>query len=541
MEWNIADLVENMVDTEPTREALVAGPARRTFAELDARANRAAHHLASAGVKAGDHVGIYGYNSVEWIESMLGVFKLRAVPININYRYVEDELRYLFDNADLVAVVAGREFLPRIGAVRSDSPKLKHVVAIEDGSDADLDAAGAVAYEEALEAASPERDFAPRSADDLYILYTGGTTGMPKGVMWRHQDVIFTLGGGIDHTTREPAKAPGDLAAKSQAGPPMTMLPVPPLMHGQCQWATLGSFFQGNRVVPWCERRFDGDSLWRLVEREKVQTISITGDAMARPMYDALAANRDQYDLSSLIALASSAAIFSPALKGAFKELFPNLIIVDSVGASETGFSGTSMYQAGDEKRENPGIVSVAPGRDTLVLDEETREPLPAGSEKVGKLARGGNVPLGYYKDPKKTAETFWEVDGKRYAVPGDFARVEADGSIRLLGRGSVCINSGGEKIFPEEVEAALKSHPDVLDALVVGVPDERWGQRVTAVVQARAGAKIELDAINEQARKFVAGYKVPRELFLVDEIVRSPSGKPDYPWAQKLARERSA
>jgi len=533
MEWNIADLFEAAADSVPEREVLVAGAARRTYAELERRANRLAHHLAAHGVSRGEHVGIHAFNCVEFVEGMLACYKLRAVPININYRYVEAELAYLFDNADLVALIHQRQFAPRIAAIRGGLPKLRHFVAIEDGSGEDLGALGSVPYEAALAAASDARDFGPRSPDDHYILYTGGTTGMPKGVVWRQHDVIFTLGGGIDHVTGVPYERPEDLTAKTK-NPGMTSLALAPLMHGASQWATLGGVFVGNKVVLYSERSFDAARVWEIVERERVNVMMVTGDAMGRPLADELPRAKQTRDLSSLIALSSTAAIFSPSVKAQFKASFPNLVLTDSVGSSEGGFNGTAMYDPNAPKREGAG-VNVRPGRDTIVLDEHMK-PVAPGSGVVGRIARGGNVPLGYYKDPKKTAEVFVEVGGKRYSIPGDFAKVEADGTLTLLGRGSVCINSGGEKIYPEEVEAALKSHPDVFDAMVVGLPDERWGQRVTAVVQPREGRRPSLDDLAAHCRTLVAGYKVPKELHLVPQIQRQPSGKPDYPWAQRIA-----
>ncbi len=535
MDFNIADLLEHAAEAMQERMALVAGDVRLTYRQLDERATRLARHLASAGIKPGEHVGIHAYNCAPFVESMYGAYKLGAVPINVNYRYVEDELRYLFDNADLVAVIHQQRFAPRLAGIRGQLPKLRHFVSIEDASGEDTSALGSLDYAQALGAASPEHDFAPRSGDALYILYTGGTTGMPKGVMWRQQDVIMALGGGIDHATGVRHEKPEALAAKGDAAPPTTTLVIPPLMHGAAQWATLGSHFVGGKVVLYSEPSFDPDRVWRIVAEEQVNTITITGDAMARPLVEAL--ERGGQDASSLVVIASSAAIFSPTVKQQFKKLLPNLLIVDSIGSSESGFNGTSLYQG---EGAPDGVVRVAPGTDSAVLDEDWN-PVAPGSGEVGKLARKGNVPLGYYNDPKKTAETFISKDGVRWAVPGDFARLEADGTLVLLGRGSVCINSGGEKIFPEEVEAALKSHPDVFDAVVVGLPDERWGEHVTAVVQARPGAAPTLDAVAEHCRGCIAGYKVPRELLLVDEIQRQPSGKPDYPWARKWALEASA
>lgn len=539
MEYNLADLFEHAVDNFGDREYIVAEGKRRTYAEMEERANRLAHHLLAQGVKPGDHVGIYAYNCVEWVETLWAVFKIRATWININYRYVEDELRYIFDNADLVALVHAREFAPRIAAVRDTLPRLRHAIVIEDGTDAALDGLDSVDYEKALAAASPERDFGPRSPDDRYILYTGGTTGMPKGVVWRQEDVFFALGGGIDPVTNTRIDRPEAMVEKGLANPmQMTMMPIAPLMHGASQWSVMGGGVVGNRVV--LMAKFDPKRVFELVEREHVTAIMITGDAMARPMLEALdEVGDDAYDLSSWIALSSTAALFSPSVKEDFMRRFPNLIVTEAIGASESGSNGYTMIQAG--KTAMKGGPTVTAIRDTVVLDDDFN-PVEAGSGKVGKLARKGNIPIEYYKDPDKSAATFVTApDGTRYSIPGDFATIEADGTITLLGRGSVSINSGGEKIFPEEVEGAVKSHPDVYDVVVVGVPDERWGARVCAVVEPRPGAKPTLDDVQTHCRTKIAGYKVPRELHLVDKVERSPSGKPDYRWAKDVATSAGA
>jgi acyl-CoA synthetase (AMP-forming)/AMP-acid ligase II len=533
VEYNLADMFEHAADNFGEREYVVCAGKRRTYAEMEARANRLAHHLAAHGVGPGDHVGIYAYNSVEWVETLWAVFKLRATWVNINYRYVEEELRYLFDNADMVALVYQREFAPRVLAVRDDLPQLRHTIVIDDASDIDTGALGSVPYEEAMASGSPARDFGPRSPDDRYILYTGGTTGMPKGVVWRHEDVFFALGGGIDVPTSTRVTRPEAMVEKGLAAPaPTISLPIAPLMHGATQWSVMGGGLQGNKsvLVP----RFEPSEVWSLVDAEKVNLLFITGDAMARPLIEAIAEAGDVYDLSSLVALSSTAAVFSPSVKDEFLERFPNLVLSDSLGSSEGGANGYSVVQKG--KTAMKGGPTVNPVVDSVVLDENL-EPVAAGSGQVGKVARKGNIPLEYYKDPVKTAETFvTAADGTRYVVPGDFAMVEADGTITLLGRGSVSINSGGEKIFPEEVEAAVKSHPGVYDCTVVGVPDERWGERIAAVVQPRPGAEPTLAAIQEHCRTKIAGYKVPRELYVVDTVVRSPSGKPDYRWAKEVA-----
>ena len=537
MPYNAADMFEHTVDVVPDRPALICGDERRTYAELEARANRVAHHLLHAGIRPGDHVGIYGHNSTAWVEALLGILKARAVPVNINFRYVEDELRYLFDNADLVGLVFDRRFAPRVAAVSDELPLLRTLVMVEDGSHAACDGLEATVFEDALATQSPERDFGERSGDDQIIIYTGGTTGLPKGVMWRSEDIFFALAGGTDPFTREKVTSEWQHAeaAAASAGQ-LVMLNTPPLMHGAAFVGTLMCFFQGNVNV--LMPHFDAADIWRVIARHRVNSVLIVGDAMGRPMIEALEtmeADGEQLDLSCLLSLSSSAAVFSPAVKDRFLQRFPNLVITDSIGATESGFNGI-VTVGKDNTAMRGGGPTVAPGRDTVVLDEHLR-PVAPGSGVVGKVARGGNIPLGYYKDPAKTAETFViAADGRRYAMPGDFATVEADGTITLLGRGSVCINTGGEKVFAEEVEQILKAHPDVFDAVVVGVPDERWGQRVAAVVQPRGGRRPDLATLDTHCRRHLAGYKVPRELHLVTEIVRSPSGKPDYPWARQLA-----
>ena len=537
MAFNIADLFERAVDTFPDRLAMAVGDEHLTFAELDAAANRFANHLRSVGIGSGDHIGVYGQNSVEWIVAALGAYKVSAVPININFRYVEDELLYIFDNADLVGLVHDRQYTPRVAAVMDKAPALRHFVAIEDGSGEDLSSVGSVPMDEALAAASPERPDVERSPDDRYMLYTGGTTGMPKGVVWRQEDVFFALGGGIDAYTNERITHDGQLAEKAAASPAgMVSLNTPPLMHGAAQWGALRFWFEGGTVV--FLPKFSGEAVWSAIERERVNTVSITGDAMARPMVDALLAEPDRWDLSSLFVVSSTAAVLSPSVKDQFLELLPNVMVVEAIGSSEGGMNGLVAQAKGQVVEHKGGGPTVEPARDTIVFDEDLK-PLEPGTGVIGRLARGGNIPLGYYKDEAKTAATFVTApDGKRYVVGGDLAMLEADGTITLLGRGSGCINTGGEKVFPEEVEGVLKGHPAVYDALVVGVPDERWGNAVAAVVQVREGQDAPtLDEVAEHCRSHIAAYKVPRHLLLVPEIQRSPSGKPDYPWASRTAK----
>ena len=533
MALNIADLVEHAVDLVPERVAIICGDRQLTFAELEARVNRLAHHLAGHGVTPGSHVGVYSRNSIEAVEAMLAAYKLRAVAVNVNYRYVQNELRYIFDNADLVALVHERSYADKVADVLPEMPALKHVVVVDDGSDTDYESYGGVAYDDALADGSPDRDFAQRSADDRYVLYTGGTTGNPKGVLWRHEDVWRTLGGGINFITGEKIADEWQLAREGAAGGVLVRFPVPPLIHGATQWGALQSLFTGGAVV--LVPQFDAHDVWRTVARHKVNVMLIVGDAMARPMIEALHAG--SYDASSLYAIASTAALFSPSVKEQYLDALPNTVITDSIGSSETGFTGMGMVQKGADFTGGPRVKA---DPDTIVIDDDGTRMAP-GTGRVGRLGRGGHIPLGYHKDPEKTAKLFAEVDGKRYTVPGDLARLEEDGTITLLGRGNTCVNTGGEKVFPEEVEGALKSHPDVFDALVIGVPDARLGQRVAAVVQPRPDRTVGLPDLDAHVRQTIAGYKVPRSLWLVDSVKRTPAGKPDYRWAQQYAAEHEA
>ncbi|KAA0116937.1 acyl-CoA synthetase [Mycolicibacterium sp. P9-22] len=538
MALNIADLAEHSIDAVPDRVALICGDERLTYAQLEDKANRLAHYLLEQGVKKDDKVGLYCRNRIEIVIGMLGIVKAGAILVNVNFRYVEGELKYLFDNSDMVALIHERRYADRVANVLPETPNVRTVLVVEDGSDDDFQRYGGVEFEAALAQGSPERDFGPRSEDDIYLLYTGGTTGFPKGVMWRHEDIYRVLFGGTDFATGEPIADEYDLSKQAAANAPMIRLPIPPMIHGATQSATWMALFSGQTVVLTPE--FDADQVWRLIHDHKVNLLFFTGDAMARPLLDALLAHQDEgntYDLSSLFLLASTAALFSTSLKEKFLELLPNRVITDSIGSSETGFGGTSIVAKGQSHTGGPRVTI---DKNTKVLDEDGN-PVEPGSGKRGIIAKCGHIPVGYFKDEKKTAETFRTYNGVRYAIPGDYAEVEADGSVTMLGRGSVSINSGGEKIYPEEVEAALKGHPDVFDALVVGVPDERFGQHVAAVVQARTGTRPTLAELDAHVRTEIAGYKVPRSLWLVDEVKRSPAGKPDYRWAKDTTEERPA
>ena len=538
MALNIADLAEHAIDAVPDRVALISGDETLTYAELEERANRLAHYLIDQGVKKDDKVGLYCRNRIEIVIAMLGIVKAGAILVNVNFRYVEGELKYLFDNSDMVALVHERRYSDRVANVLPETPNVKTILVVEDGTEEDFQRYGGVEFYSALEQGSPERDFGPRSEDDIYLLYTGGTTGFPKGVMWRHEDIYRVLFGGTDFATGEPIADEHGLANQAKESGPMVRYPIPPMIHGATQSATWMALFSGQTTV--LEPEFDADKVWRTIHEHKVNLLFFTGDAMARPLLDALLAHQDEgntYDLSSLFLLASTAALFSTSLKEKFLELLPDRIITDSIGSSETGFGGSSVVAKGQSHTGGPRVTI---DKNTKVLDEDGNEVQP-GSGKRGVIAKCGHIPVGYFKDEKKTAETFKTFNGVRYAIPGDFAEVEADGTVTMLGRGSVSINSGGEKIYPEEVEAALKGHPDVFDALVVGVPDPRFGQHVAAVVHPREGAKPRLGDLDTFVRKEIAGYKVPRSLWLVDEVKRSPAGKPDYRWAKDVTEQRPA
>ena len=529
MEFNLADLFESVVDAVPDRIALVCGDRRLTYRELDERASRLAHHLLDAGVKPGEHVGMYLYNSTEYVEGMLACVKIRAVPVNVNYRYVEGELKYLFNDADLVALLHQREFAPRIAAVRSEVPKLRHLICVDDASGADVSGIGSVMFDEATAAAPSDRGFDTRSPDDLFIIYTGGTTGMPKGVMWRQEDIFFTaMGGG--NPLGEPIEKPEQLAENAvKRDPSLVQFAVPPLIHGAAQLGVFIGLFWGDKVV--LQHRFDPVNAWDLVERERVNSMSLVGDAMARPLAEVLTTQPKDRDLSSLYVVSSAGAVLSDAVKQQIKANVPNVMIMENFGATETGHQG--MEPVGAEKPSSGLRFMMKPT--TTVLDDDLK-PVAPGSGVVGRVALKGRIPIGYYNDPEKTAKTFVETGGDRYVIPGDMGTVDADGTVIVFGRGAVCINSGGEKIYPEEVENAVKAHPDVYDAVIVGVPDERWGERVAAVIQPREGRAPTLENLQEHCRTLIAGYKVPREIHLVDQMVRHPSGKPDYPWARGVA-----
>ncbi|MET9901619.1 acyl-CoA synthetase [Streptomyces sp. NPDC006446] len=537
MEYNLADLFESVVDVVPDREALVyidhpgTGAERRlTYAQLDAAANRVAHHLIDSGIRPGEHLGLHLYNGIEYLQTVLACLKARVVPVNVNYRYVEEELAYLYQDADLAALVFDAEFTERVAAARPRAPRLRHLVRVgtpASGADAP-DAPSMVDFADAEAAGSPGRGFSARSADDQFIIYTGGTTGMPKGVMWRQEDLFFAgLGGGAP--TGDPVTRPEELAERVAAGGAgITFFPTPPLMHGTSTLTAFIAFNFGQRVV--LHRKFAPEEVLRTIEKERVTSVSLVGDAMLRPLIDALNGPLKGTDCSALFSVSSSGAIMSDTVREQFQALVPNVMLLNNFGSSESGFNGTATADSGPERGFRIRVNSR-----TQVVDPVTHEPVTVG--EPGRVAQRGHVPLGYYNDPKKTAETFFRKGDERWVLLGDMATVDEEGIVTVLGRGSQCINTGGEKVYPEEVEQALKSHPDVYDALVAGVPDPKWGNHVAAVVQLREGAPSpSLGDIQTHCRTHLAGYKIPRRLVITDSIQRSPSGKADYRWARSVA-----
>jgi acyl-CoA synthetase (AMP-forming)/AMP-acid ligase II len=513
-----ADLWELVAAEVPEREAVACGERRLTYADLDERANRLADHLRRHGVGRGDHVGVYLTNNPEYLETMLAAYKLRAVPINVNYRYVEDELRYLFQDAGLRAVVHDEAFAPRVAAVRDDVASLEVVLPLGDP------------YEEALAAADPDPGFEERSSDDLYILYTGGTTGMPKGVVWRQEDAFHScIGGGDPARLQGPIETPEAIVERIYAGDAAPVfLPVAPLMHAAGQWTSLSWLFAGGKVVL-LPGPLDPARVWQTIADEGVHMITIVGDAVARPLLDAWD-DAGGYEVPTLFTIGSGGAPLSPTLRQRLQDILPHCLLADGFGSSETGAQGTARMEAGSADR-----AAFVPMDDTTVVLDEDHEPVTPGAGEVGRVARTGHIPLRYHNDPEKSAATFVEIDGRRWVLTGDMAEVAEDGTISLLGRGSGCINTGGEKVFPEEVESVLRARPDVYDVVVVGQPHERWGEQVAAVVQLADGAVATPDELTDHCRAHLAGFKVPRTVVFVDQVVRSPAGKPDYRWAKQL------
>jgi fatty-acyl-CoA synthase len=539
MDANLSRVFAAVAAEIPDREAIVWGERRLTYRQLSQRANRLATHLVEAGFKVDierdgldgwesgqDHLGLYLHNGNEYLEGMLGSYGARVAPFNVNYRYVEEELVYLLNDAQAKGLVFHSSFARTLERVLPDVPTLRTLLQVDDGSDQPL-LPGAVDYEAALAAASPEPPPVDASVDDLYILYTGGTTGMPKGVLWRQADIFPAALGGRDLGTQEEWPSLDALLTVARAGG-AKLMPTAPFMHGAAPWMAFNAFTGGNTIVlPEITSRLDAPDVWNTVQSEGVNILLIVGDAFARPLVDELAAG--DYDVSSLLLLASGGAALNAGLKDRFLELIPNMSIMDAVGASETGQQANQIIGAGS--KASTGTFNPGPGM--CIVDESMTRVLAPDDRELGWLAQKGRVPLGYLGDEDKTKRTFPVIDESRYAIPGDRARFDEDGLLELHGRDSATINSGGEKIFAEEVEQAIRQHPDVYDAVVAGRPSERWGNEVVAVVHLRDDASATPDDLLAECAKHIARYKFPKDFVFVDEVVRSPAGKADYRWAR--------
>jgi acyl-CoA synthetase (AMP-forming)/AMP-acid ligase II len=546
VEFTVPAVTAAVAATIPDRELIIQGDRRYTYAEIMERAQRLAAYLHSRGLgchtersaleghEVGqDLVGLYAYNGNEFVEALIGAFAARVAPFNVNFRYVKSELQYLLADSGATALIYHAAFAPRIAEVLPDLPQLRVLIQIADDSgNALLD--GAVDYETAVNSGSPA-PAVQHSPDDLYVLYTGGTTGMPKGVLWRQHDIFMTSFGGRNLMTGEPTNSLDELVGRLAGGTGTKLMILPPLIHGAAQWSVMTAITTGQTVVfPSIVDHLDADDVVRAIEREKVMTVTVVGDAIARPLVAAI--EKGIADVSSLAVVANGGALLTPYVKQRLIDVLPNAIIIDGVGSSETG---GQMHHMSTAAMVSTGTFNA--GSDTCVAAEDLGRILDAGHEGMGWLAQRGYIPLGYKGDAAKTAATFPVIEGVRYAVPGDRARHRDDGCIELLGRDSVTINSGGEKIFVEEVETAIASHPAVIDVVVTGRPSERWGQEVVAVVAFADGAKAEPSELIDHAAKTLARYKLPKAIVFRAAIQRSPAGKADYRWARDQAVNESA
>jgi 3-oxocholest-4-en-26-oate---CoA ligase len=540
MDFSLAEVFDAVADAIPDRDCLAFRDKKLSYSALRERSRRLANYLLSRGLRVRkerdslashesgqEHLALYLYNGNEYCEGMLAGFMSRTAPLNVNYRYVEEELVYLLANAGARAIVYHAEFAPRLAKIRAQLPDLTVLLQVADDSGNAL-LPGAVDYEEALASASPERPDVAWSPDDLYILYTGGTTGMPKGVLWRSADIyVAAMGGRRFDSSEHPSLA--SIVEQAKNGGALRMMIGPPLMHGAAQWVLFMMLTCGHTVVfPNVTRTLDADDFLRTAERTRATGFSIVGDAFAVPILDQLA--RGKYDLTSLISVGSGGAPLSVANKQKFLEFFPNAIIIDAIGSSETGAQASNA----GTKAGGVSTGNFRPIAGCGVVSENLDRVLPPSDDAMGWFAQTGRVPLGYLGDAAKTARTFPVIEGVRHSIPGDRARYRTDGSIEVLGRDSVTINSGGEKIFAEEVENALKLHPAVYDAVVCGRASERWGQEVVAIVRLRQGARAGEAELLEECARHIARYKWPKQFLFRDEIVRSPSGKADYRWAKQ-------
>ncbi len=543
--FNLSTVFATLAETLPDHRVLIWRGREWTYAQLDTRVDGVAHYLASVGLgchaerdrlqgheSGQDHIGLYLRNGNEYLESMIGAYRARVAPFNVNYRYVEAELAYLLDNAKARALVYSAEFAPRVAAIRDRLPHLEFLIQVADHTGQPL-LPGAVDYESIVATPPPASGMPIPSGDDLYILYTGGTTGMPKGVLWRQNDIFVSSMGGRAFGTDDTLTSYDELAERAaQAAGFASVLLIAPFMHGAAQWASFQIMTMGGWLaIPDDVESIRADQILALAERERVMSIPVVGDAIARPLVDEI--ERGRYDLSGLVSISNGGAPLTHAVRSRLAAALPNVLIIDAVGASE---SGMQMNMTSAEAAPN-AMAAFSPGTETAVVAADFSRVLsPGGGE--GWLARRTSIPLGYLGDAEKTARTFPVIDGVRWSVPGDRARFLADGRIELLGRDSVTINSGGEKIFAEEVEAAMAEHSDVYDVVVAGRPSERWGNEVVAIVQLREGCDPSDEDLLDTCQQHVARYKLPKAIIRTAKVQRSPAGKADYRWAKDIAVE---
>jgi 3-oxocholest-4-en-26-oate---CoA ligase len=531
MPWNYGDLLDAVAEAVPAdAPVFIHGERRVAGGDGSRRMNNLARGLIARGARPGDKLAFYLRNGTEYTESMGAAFRARLTHVNINYRYKPEEVRYILDNSDATALIYGSEFRDCVAQIREALPLIKTFVEVSaDGEVAPF----AEAYEAIAEDGDGARLDIKRSPDDMLFIYTGGTTGMPKGVMWRHGDLCTLWRARVERTTgiTLPDTIAGFAAAVKMTGGGTRVMPVCPLMHGTGFISALTALITGGSVVTVAGTHFDPDAVWAAVERERAQSLSIVGDPFAKPLLRALDEQPGRYDLSSVMAMVSSGAMWSVEVKRGLIRHIPQISLNDSFASTEAMGMGASVMTKDGEQQ----TAAFALLENTIVIDEHDA-PIAAGSGKAGLVALGGPLPLGYYKDPEKTARTFRTIGNVRYSIPGDFARIEADGTITLLGRGSNCINTAGEKVYPEEVEEALKTHPAVEDALVLGVPDETWGQAVTGVVRLANGMAFDEAALREHVRARLASYKTPKRILHAEVSLRAPNGKADYKGAREYA-----
>ena len=522
--YNLADLFEIVAGVVPERKAFVCGDKQLSFAELNTRANQLGNALRAKGIKRGDNVGIQLYNSAEYLETFFACMKIGAVPVNINYRYVAHELNYLYTTLEMKGLVYGADFEAEVQKALATAPNVQLPVQVGGASNA---------YEALLATGEKELSDPERSENDHYILCTGGTTGMPKGVVWTHKAVFMAaLGGGGIAFRQGPIQAPEQLGMMVPHGPELRVFAVAPMMHGAAMWSTLIYLFGGFGIVVNDEQAFNPEHIWDIVVRDRVNIMSIVGDAMAQPLIAALGKNPGRWNLQAMVSCGSGGAALSEQLQKRLKAFLPpHAVIFNGIGSSETGIVGN-----GEKPVDGNGMIVIAARPDLAILGDDGQFKTQAGDE--GQLIRTGYTPIGYYNDPKKSAETFVTIADRVWVLSGDRARITEDGSYVMMGRGSQCINTGGEKVFAEEVEEIARHYEAVEDVLVVGLPDERWGNKVVAVVEVAAGQTFDLGDFNEILRGKLSGYKVPKAVYLTEKVKRSPAGKADYPWAKKFAAE---